>query len=82
MAQQRWLRWPPAADCLAGPLSALLQHLRDQEQHSAAEQVSASTSTAVETSAGGRLGALEGAVALRGSGLSSVPPEVWEVSPS
>lgn len=57
-------------------MSALLQHLRDQEQLNTQAQSAGSTSAAAAQAAAGRQDVFEGAVSLRGSG---VPPELWEV---
>jgi hypothetical protein len=65
----------------AGPVSALLQHLRDQEQLSTQplEQQTGCSTAASRAASGSIGGALEGAVSLRGSGLTSVPEGVWQV---
>lgn len=65
----------------AGPVSALLQHLRDQEQLSTRplEQQPGCSAAGARAAPGSTGGALEGAVSLRGSGLSSVPEGVWQV---
>ena len=69
--------------CLTGPLSALLQHLRDQQQSSStmSEQASAGSSgpPASQGNTAGKWG-LEGAINLKGRGLTSVYEDVWQVS--
>lgn len=65
----------------AGPVSALLQHLRDQEQLSTQplEQQPGCSTVGQRAASGSTGGALEGVVTLRGSGLTSVPEGVWQV---
>jgi hypothetical protein len=63
----------------AGPVSALLQHLRDQEQLITEPLALSGALATAPRGASGQLGALEGAVNLRNSGLTSVPAQVWQV---
>lgn len=71
-----------------GPVSALLQHLRDQEKQdslAAAQAKSGGTGTSGgqlsmhAAAVSGMVEVVDGAVSLRGRGLNSIPADVWQV---